>query len=232
VIVPAGSTEQHGPHLPLDTDSFLCTQVAEAAALRANATGPVVVTPTFWLGSSAHHMNFAGTLTADAATFGRSIHEICRSLASHGFRRQLVLNGHGGNSALLAEAVRHVGFHERIRIATLDYWALARDAAEEVRESPPGGMGHACEFETSLMLHLRPESVRMDLIAREIVEPRSGLERLDLFLGGPLVMPWKTHELSRSGVMGAPDLATAEKGRRLFEACVDGLVGLVDELRS
>jgi creatinine amidohydrolase len=143
VIVPTGSTEQHGPHLPLDTDSFLCTQVAEAAALRANATGPVVVTPTVWLGSSMHHMNFAGTLTAAAATFGHSVREICGSLARHGFKRQLVLNGHGGNSALLAEAVRHVGFHERIRIATLDYWALARDAAEEVRESPPGGMGHA-----------------------------------------------------------------------------------------
>ena len=231
VIVPVGATEQHGPHLPLDTDSFLCTQVAEVGARRASAAGPVLVAPTVWLGSSAHHMDFAGTLTATAATVGRSVEEVCGSLARHGFERLLVLNGHGGNSALLAEAVRHVGFDEGVRIATLDYWALARAAAEEVRESPPGGMAHACEFETSLMLHLRPDSVRTDLIERTMVEPRSSLERLDLFLGGPLVMPWRTPELSRSGVIGAPDLATAEKGRRLFEECVDGLVELVDELR-
>ncbi|MGH8875358.1 MAG: creatininase family protein, partial [Acidimicrobiia bacterium] len=81
------------------------------------------------------------------------------------------------------------------------------------------------------MLHLRPDSVRTDLIAREIPRPRYGSERLDLFHKGPMTVHWKTHELSESGVMGAPDLATAEKGKRLFEAAVEGLAGMVEDLR-
>jgi len=117
-------------------------------------------------------------------------------------------------------------------VSTLDYWTLAADAVTELRESPAGGMAHACEFETSLMLHLRPESVRMELIAREIPEPRFSVERLDLFQQGPLGANWSTHELSTSGVLGAPDLATAEKGRAFFEACVSGLAGLIEELRT
>ena len=133
---------------------------------------------------------------------------------------------------MLGVIVQQVGFDERVHIAAVDYWSLAAEAAAQVRESPPGGMGHACEFETSLMLHLRPESVRRDLIARELPETRSVSERYDLFLRGPLSVHWKTHELTQSGVMGAPDLATEEKGRVMFEACVDGLARLIEELRT
>jgi creatinine amidohydrolase len=93
-------------------------------------------------------------------------------------------------------------------------------------------MAHACEFETSLMLYLRPESVRKELIRREIPEPRFSPERLDLVSPGPVATGWRTHELSSSGVLGAPDLATGEKGKRLFEACVDALARLIGELRS
>lgn len=231
VVVPTGSIEQHGPHLPLDTDTFLVTQVAAAAARRAQDSGPVLVTPTACLGSSEHHMAFPGTLTLSPATFTQAVKELCRSLLRHGFRRLLVVNGHGGNSALLAGLVQELGFEEEVHLAFLNYWEAAREAVEEVRESPPGGMGHACEFETSLVLHLRPDSVRTDLIKREIAEPRYASERLDLFLGGPLIAHWKTHELSTSGVMGAPDLASAEKGRRLFEACVAGVAQAIEELR-
>src|SRR5919201_6051066 len=86
-VLPTAAVEQHGPHLPLDTDAFLCTRVAEAAAARAQAGGPVLVAPTQAYGSSAHHMAFAGTVTLSAATFLASIREICGSLAAHGLRR-------------------------------------------------------------------------------------------------------------------------------------------------
>lgn len=231
-VIPTGSIEQHGPHLPLDTDTFLCTQVAGAAAARAGLRGPVLVTPTVCFGSSEHHMAFTGTLTLSATTFLEVVKDLSRSLTRHGFRRQLVVNGHGGNTSLLGEAVQRLGFEQAVHIATLNYWTLARDVAREIRESPPGGMGHACEFETSLMLHLRPESVRRERIQREIVEPRYPSERLDMFSKGILSAHWKTHELSKSGVMGAPDLATEEKGRRLFHACVAGLADLIEELRQ
>jgi creatinine amidohydrolase len=232
VLVPTGSIEQHGPHLPLDTDSFLCTGVAREAAARATEAGPVLVTPTVCFGASEHHMAFAGTVALEPDTFVDTVADICDSLAEHGLRRQLVVNGHGGNTALLAAAVQQLGFDAPVHAVAVDYWTFARAVVADVRESPPGGMGHACEFETSLMLHLRPESVRRERIAREIVRRRYAAESRDLFEGGDVHAHWKTHELSRSGVMGAPDLATEEKGRRLFEACVDGLAALIEELRG
>jgi creatinine amidohydrolase len=230
--VPTGAIEQHGPHLPLDTDTFLCTSVATAAAERACGGGPVLVTPAVSFGSSEHHMAFAGTVTLRTETFRQAVAEICASLARHGFRRLLVVNGHGGNTALLAAAIQQLGFEAPVHAVTVDYWTLARDVIADVRDSGPGGMGHACEFETSLMLHLRPESVRRDRIVREIVAPRHSHEQFDLFEKSGLSAHWKTHELSHSGVMGAPDLATEEKGRRLFDACVEGLAALIEELRS
>ena len=150
----------------------------------------------------------------------------------HGFRRLLVVNGHGGNSALAREAVQQLANRAPVLAASVDYWALARETAAEVRDSPPGGMAHACEFETSLMLHLRPESVRRELVRREIPEPRFSQERLELASPGPVAAGWRTDWLSSSGVLGAPDLASAEKGERLFEACVEGLTALIAELRE
>jgi creatinine amidohydrolase len=230
-LIPVAALEQHGPHLPLDTDAFLVTRVVEAAAKRARAGEPVLVTPTIFAGSSEHHMEFAGTVSLRPETLAAVVRDVCSSLARHGFRRLLIVNGHGGNRAVLAGAVQSLGFEAPVCLSTLDYWTLAADVVAKLRESPAGGMAHACEFETSLMLHLRPESVRMELIAREIPEPRFSLERLDLFRQGPLGANWSTHELSTSGVLGAPDLATAEKGRAFFEACVSGLAGLIEELR-
>ena len=232
VVVPTGSIEQHGPHLPLDTDSFLCTSVARAGAERASEAGPVLVTPTACFGASAHHMGFAGTVTLEPETFVDTVAEVCGSLAEHGFRRLLVVNGHGGNTALLTAAVQQLGFDEPVLPATVDYWTFARAAVAELRDSPPGGMNHACEFETSLMLHLRPESVRRERIVREIVTRRYAGESDDLFAGADVRAHWETHELSKSGVMGAPDLATAEKGRRWFDACVEGLAALIEEMRG
>jgi Creatinine amidohydrolase len=108
-------------------------------SLRRRATAPPSIT---W--------HFRERLRSSPVTFLGVVQAICRSLARHGLRRQLVLNGHGGNRALLAEAVQQLGFEQPVRIAALDYWAVAREAAGGVRELPPGGMAHACEFETSL----------------------------------------------------------------------------------
>jgi creatinine amidohydrolase len=231
-VIPVAALEQHGPHLPLDTDTFLVTSVVEAAAQLAGTRGPVLVPPTIFAGSSEHHMAFAGTISLRPETLAAVVRDVCLSLAQHDFRRLLMVNGHGGNRALLAAAVQSIGAQAPVSIATLDYWTLAAEAVTDLRESPPGGMAHACEFETSLMLHLRPESVRTELIAREIPDPRFSLERLDLFERAPLTVHWKTDDLSSSGVLGAPDLATAEKGRVFFEACVAGLADLIEELRT
>jgi creatinine amidohydrolase len=231
-VVPTAAVEQHGPHLPLDTDTYLCTRVVEEAADRAQRGGPVLVVPTLAFGSSDHHMAFAGTLSLTAGTFLAVMADLCGNLAQHGFRRLLVVNGHGGNSALVREAVQQLANRTPVLAAAADYWTLADDTTSKVRDSPPGGMAHACEFETSLMLHLRPESVRRELVRREIPEPRFASERLDLMSSARVTAGWRTDELSSSGVLGAPDLASAEKGEQLFEACVEGLSQLIAELRE
>jgi creatinine amidohydrolase len=231
-LVAVGALEQHGPHLPLDTDAFLVSSVVAAAAERARAGGPVLVLPTIFAGSSEHHMAFAGTVTLRPETLAAIVRDVCLSVTRHGFRRLLIVNGHAGNRGVLADAVQSIGRESSAIVATIDYWSLAAGAVAELRESPPGGMAHACEFETSLMLHLRPDSVRTELITREIPEPRFSLERLDLFQRAPLSVQWQTDALSTSGVLGAPDLATPEKGRAFFDAAVAGLAELVDELRA
>jgi creatinine amidohydrolase len=231
-VLPTAAIEQHGPHLPLDTDTYLCTRVVEEAAHRAQRAGSVLVAPTLAFGSSGHHMAFAGTLTLTAGTFLAVVGDLCGDLAQHGFRRLLVVNGHGGNSALVREAVQQLANRAPVLAAAVDYWALAREKAGDVRDSPAGGMAHACEFETSLMLHLRPESVRQELVRREIPEPRFASERIDLISSGTVAAGWRTDDLSSSGVLGAPDLATAAKGEQLFEACVEGLSQLIGELRG
>jgi creatinine amidohydrolase len=231
-VLPTAAVEQHGPHLPLDTDTYLCTSVVEEAARRAEGGGPVLVAPTLAFGSSVHHMAFAGTLSLSAETFLAVVSDLCGNLAQHGFRRLLVVNGHGGNSGLVREAVQQLANRLTVLAAAVDYWDLSQEAAAQVRESPPGGMSHACEFETSLMLHLRPESVRHELVRREIPEPRFPSELHDLLYPTRVTTAWRTQDLSSSGVLGAPDLATAEKGKRLFAACVEALAQLIGELRA
>src|SRR5262249_56026760 len=109
-------------------------------------------------------------------------------------------------SALPGGAVQQLAVDEDVVRAAADYGALARDTAAEVRDSPPGGMAHACEFETSLMLHLRPESVRSELILREIPEPLFASQRIDLVSPGPVAVGWRTHELSSPRALATPAL--------------------------
>ena len=231
VLLPVGAVEQHGPHLPLDTDAFLVTAVAREAAARAEADGPVLVAPTLQVGSSEHHMAFPGTLTLRSDTFMKAVMEVCRSLCRHGFRRQVVVNGHGGNAALLAEAVRQLAFETSAFVVAASYWDLGRAGIDAVREGPPGGMGHACEFETSLMLHLRPGAVRAEKQQRCIPPSRLAGESFDLLERGPVATPWRTDELSPTGGVGAPDLATADKGKEFFDSCTAGLGRLISDVR-
>jgi creatinine amidohydrolase len=232
LVLPLGSVEQHGRHLPVGTDTMLATAVSLAAADRLS--GRVVVLPPPWYGYSPHHMSFPGTLTLDAEILMGLVGNITASLVSHGFRRLLVVNGHGGNAGivdLLSSMLGH-RFYGRARIAGLTYFQLAREAIAKHRLSEPGGMGHACEFETSMMQHLRPELVSIS--QAQIAYPDTGSDYLstDLLIGSRVRTYHDFRDLSPSGTLGDPSLATPEAGARFHSLVVDELVRFIEDFSS
>jgi creatinine amidohydrolase len=231
-ILPIATLEDHGPHLPIDTDLMLCTSVCELAASRA--PDRVVLVPAINHGYSPHHMDFPGALTIGAHTLIDYGLDVCKSLAHHGFTRILIVNGHGSNTPFADIIARECVVHTGALAAAVNYWAApgVRDAAEALRESEPvGGMNHACEFETSLYLALRPELVDMTKAVAELSHRPSKNYWTDLIAGdGPLAMMEHWSRLSRSGVMGDATKASAEKGSVLLDAAANGIVELVDEL--
>jgi creatinine amidohydrolase len=212
VILPVGSTEQHGPHLPVQVDALLAGEVARRAGAILARSGPVVVAPTLWMGLAEHHMAFGATITLDFATFHALLRGVCRSILRHGFRRILILNGHGGNIAALTVIAGELSTELGAPVATATYWTLA-DAAEafgRILEQQPN-VRHACEAETSMLLALRPE-----LVDRAAIE---GLDApADIGRSGTPYVYRSFADLSTSGVIGVPAAASAEKGERLLDA--------------
>jgi creatinine amidohydrolase len=231
-VVPIATLEDHGLHLPIDTDLLLCSSVCELAASRA--AGRAVLVPPIAHGYSPHHMDFPGAITIGWHTLIEYGLDVCKSLAHHGFKRILIVNGHGSNAPFIDIIARLCTVHTEALAAAVSYWAApgVREVAEAMRESDPvGGMNHACEFETSLYLALRPDLVDMTQAVRELSHRPSKNYWTDLIAGdGPLAMMEHWSQLSESGVMGDPTKATAEKGRELLEAAANGIVELVDEM--
>jgi creatinine amidohydrolase len=233
-IVPIATLEDHGRHLPIDTDLRLCTAVCEEAGFRARDRA--VVLPAINHGYSPHHLDFPGAITIGAHTLIDYGVDVCRSLAHHGFRKILIVNGHGSNTPFVDIIARLAVVESGVLAAAVNYWAApgVREIAESLRESDRiGGMNHACEFETSLYLALAPELVDMSLAVRELSHRPTKNYWGDLIGGdGPLVMMEHWSAISETGVMGDPTKATAEKGRALFDAAAAGIVELVDEMRA
>jgi creatinine amidohydrolase len=231
-IVPIGTLEDHGRHLPIDTDVTLVEAICRGAAERL-PEGAVLL-PVIAHGYSPHHMDFPGTVTIGWDTFCRYCTDVAVSLVEHGFKRVLLVNGHGSNQPLVEMAARLAMVQEpESLVAAAFYLSNPESAAtiQSVRESGRGGMAHACELETSLYLHLDPDAVDMSLAVDEHGYPATANLWLD-WADGPLkVMPWWS-SFSESGVQGDATKATAEKGKVLFEAAVSEVAAFVGELRA
>jgi creatinine amidohydrolase len=231
-IVPIGTLEDHGRHLPIDTDVTLVEAICRGAA--SAAPEETVLLPPIVHGYSPHHMDFPGTITISWDTFCRYCTDVAVSLVRHGFKRVLLVNGHGSNQNLVEMAARLAVVAEPESIVAATFYLVTPEGAaviEEVRDSTRGGMAHACELETSLYLHLLPEAVDMSQARDERGYPDTENAWLD-WSDGPLkMMPWWS-SFSDSGVQGDATLATAEKGRRLFEAAVREVVSFVRQLRA
>jgi len=229
-LIPVATLEDHGPHLPIDTDLRLTAEICRRTAEAAPEA--IVLLPPVPHGYSPHHMDFPGPITIGWDTFTRYLVDIGRSLAHHGFRRMLFLNGHGSNQNLVEMAARLVGLeHPAVLAAAAFHSSSAETAAviASVRESGPGGMAHACELETSMYLAIDPDAVSMEKAVDERGFPAGDHAFMD-WSDGPLkIMPWWS-AFSRTGVQGDATKATAEKGRALLDAAVTECVAYVREL--
>jgi len=203
VVIPVASIEQHGEHLPVNTDASNCWSITTRAAETIDGF-PVVVAPVVAPGYSPHHMGHAGSISLSFDTFVRVLTETAVAVHSHGFRKILLLNGHGGNSAIVSAMRLKLSAEQDISVVCYTYWDLpgVSPAWRSISETDAGFVGHAGEVETSLQLYLQPELVKMD---------------------GARWVP---------GMYGNPERASREKGEQFFNAAVAGLVEVLTELHS
>jgi creatinine amidohydrolase len=221
VVAPIAACEQHSRHLPTFTDTVLVTAVAEGVERRL--PGQVLLLPTQWLGASSHHLRFGATLSAEVDTHVDLLCDLLTPLLEDGHQRVLLLNGHGGNIDTMHVALRRLQPRFRRHIlAAASYWDLADRQLAELAEGPRKLMGHACEFETSMMLALRPELVRRDLIRDD--PPRDDPALRGLFLAEDM---WQRTD---HGAVGYPERASAEKGRAFLGAAIDRTVEVITGL--
>lgn len=221
VVAPIAACEQHSLHLPTFTDTLLVTAVAEGA--EQTAPGEILLLPTLWFGASHHHLRFGGTLSASVDTHIDMLCDLVVPLLDDGFQRLLILNGHGGNIDTMQTALRRIQPRYTNRLLTAaSYWDLAQQELAAIAEGPRKVMGHACEFETSMILALRPDLVRKELI-------RNDLEVADPALRG-LYTAADMRQRTDHGAVGYCELATAEKGQRLLAAASGRVVEVVQGL--
>lgn len=231
VILPVGSVEDHGYHLPLDMDHQVEKICLEAGRRRPDL---FLIAPLIPYGFNLHHLDWPGTVHVASETFIAYVKDVCKSFAHHGFKKILIVNGHGSNMPNLDLVARKVILETDAHCAALIWTDLCMDTFAGFRETPWPGSGHADEIETSLYLHIDPERVQMDKAVKEIPEEwsKSKYFFLDLQKGAPVsFMDWWTR-WNVSGVVGDPTVATAAKGEALWEKTIESLIELAEEYRQ
>ncbi len=219
VIIPLGSTEQHGLHLPLDTDTNSVLEISKQVASRTGA----VVTPPLSFGWSSRWCNYPGTLTLTPSTFQAVLADLIRSVLASGFKKIFLLNGHRPNIALIEVTVMKImdeyASKEKFAIAYANYWDPALSSLDQLRKGQKGSFGHACEAETSIQLALRKDLVRTEKIG----ETKHRLQLWDWTYTRPAVAMWQgwPHPETDDGVMGDPTVASVESGENFIKAIVN-----------
>lgn len=231
VIIPLGSCEQHGAHLPLFVDTLQVSALADGIDARLGKRA--LILPALWLGASHHHMDFCGTVSLRPKIYAEVIQETTRCLLSHGFRRIFFLNGHGGNlvpaSHALTDLIATDDRADAAEIALASWWTLATDAMQaDSLEMRTPRLTHACEYETSLMLALRPDLVQLSQIPQDSIE-KDRPWATDARWGGKVEGFHRFHRWTSAGHMGKPDAATEAKGQKLLQSVTDTLVDFIED---
>ncbi|PKP61764.1 creatininase [Candidatus Atribacteria bacterium HGW-Atribacteria-1] len=228
ILIPVGSIEQHGPHLPLNTDILIATKFCLEAGKRKPSD--ILVMPPISYGFNQHHMDFPGTIAIDGEIFIEYILGVTKSLVRHGFQKILLVNGHGSNSPFLDIVARRTIIETTALCGTFMPYALMRDFVKEVAECKWNS--HADEIETSLLCYLRPDLVKMEKTKKEIGFPITKFHWRSISERAPLTMMDIWSRISNSGVAGDPTLATPEKGKQIFERGVEKILELLKEFKE
>jgi len=218
VLLPVASTEQHGPHLPTGVDDMLVTEVCRRTARLLDPAAPAVVAPTVWCGLANHHVAFGGTFTLSLATYQALLCDLCRSILKAGFRRIVLVNGHGGNIAGLAAISAELTRELEAPVATATYFMVAAKEVAAVLEDQDGVM-HACEAETSMMMVVAPELVN----ASQLPDAHGPAFDIAASLMPTLKRFVPFESVTASGVAGDARRATPAKGEALLNACAAAL---------
>ena len=224
VVIPIAAHEQHGRHMPLHTDSLLLGEIARRAEERLG--GDALFAPLLWLGNSHHHMDFSGTLSAEPRVYLKLLNGLLENFLQHGFKRLVLLNGHGGNIVPGSQAVFETRQRHRDRtdllLLSATYWEQA-NIAEACDDLVQDAMGHAGELETSMMLAIRPELVGDIAATAEVPKGKAF---------ATATRGWTTKDRSEPGHIGVPAAASAEKGKALLNAFTLGVVYFIESVRD
>ena len=226
VLLPVGALEQHGPHLPLDTDGFDAAYLAQKVAEACTTPRPLVL-PLIPYGVSYHHDDFKGTVSVGNETLSRMIYDIGMSVAKNGFLKLVIINGHGGNTPALHFAAQKINRDAGIFVC-VDTGETSDVDVDRIAETPNDV--HAGEIETSTCLAIRPHLVHMDRLQAEV--PSFSSRYLDFSSRRGISWYAHTRKISSSGVMGDPTRASVDKGARIWDIMIGHLSAFVEQLKT
>lgn len=224
VLVPAGSTEQHGKHMAIDNDTFTALEISKRVAKK---TGVLVASPLY-IGYSPHHMNFKGSITLSFETLVNVYREVCESLLHHGFNKVVIMNAHGGNSNPIREALHRIQEETGKRVYSVMVFPGASGfGSEAVKVIEQKGGGHACELETSVGIALGQR-----LLMDKAEDWKPEYSSIDPKYKGKVAAAYSFDETTSIGSLGDPTKATKEKGEALVKAVVDDLAEFIEYLKK
>jgi creatinine amidohydrolase len=226
ILIPTGSTENAGPHLPLSNETEVAVEIARRAADKL----AVFVAPPLYFGISEQHMAFAGTISIRPDSFAGVIRDMCTSFHRHGFKYMIIVNGHSGNTPTLQAVASELRQNLGIVTAVTQWFTMI--PGNEIKKVVER-VYHAGEAETSLMLAVNKEAVRRNKLVSEVPEVKSKFLAFDFYAPGPkAIFPYPIKEVTKSGVIGDATKASLEKGEQILELAVKYLVEFVLDLES
>lgn len=223
VLIPLGATEQHGPHLPVYTDTMIGEHISLEACRKAAGSMKLLMTPILPIGCSQHHLAFGGTLSFSSSTYLHLLKELGESLIAGGFRKIIFLNAHGGNEALMHQAAQDLAVQHNIWTASASYWSLSREALNELNAQEMGMVpGHAGGFEASLVASLAPQLIQ---VGKDSINGSKHLQRSWIHGGPPGSYVGKHRELTgMDGYTDSIQPMDGAKGAAYLEVIIDATV--------